>query len=1153
MICWLRGGMIMSAIFSYSRVFFSARTAPVRGSPSESKGSPRHSPTSHHSRKFSPFLYVLILILLTALMVLAWYLFMRPLPIHDGEPFQPEHSGFIPGGTYTIPSLIIPQGVTVKARGDLILNITGNADLSGVLRGNCVSLDINTSGNLTLTGNLENDCQKESSSDLSLRSEGGAISIGSDTYPAVIKTSGDLLISNEPAITSWDFDVLPAQRTASSFAPACSASASEIFGILDAEGVLPIAFSARGVDPDGGELNYAWDFGDGSTAGQDETIHEFNAAGSFPVVLTVTDNEGQTCIATLSVLIQAGDQQEQYPAPAVQVQPDTLVLGQGERFFLDASAFAPVGTQLKYAWNFGDDSISTDTHPSHTYDEPGLYLITLTVSYEGGAWSKATTLIYIYPSSATAQHTSSTIVMAAFNRNQKTIFPITFYKVSPFVGGNIRGWSSGDLIFRSFSGLETPTGHAGLPHGGSAGDIILYAQHDIIIEPDVILKAGDGGDGKSGDVSAGIGGNGGGIYINAGGSIYIDTNPTGSATSILAGNGGKGGSANGKYAFGGRGGNGGALFMQAFEGVLDIGENVTLQVGGDGGRGGDATDSAITDTWVQAGSGGRSGSFRLSGRSAEFAGVNLIIGSGGRGGDAYTDGIDGANKCTTAENGVNVSATAGRGGNAWGCSSTVDFDPLIPSTLTGGNAGDGGDATAIAGDGGTASCQREAIGGDGGNAYATAGKGGDVGLTTCTDPALKYLASSFTAGNGGVATANAGNGGKAEAIADTCGQYARAVGGDGGRSGAFGGHGGSHINDQAGLGGNANATTGIGGSALARGGDCLDDCADGGGAEARGGDAGNLFSIRGGSAGQGHKGQEGISTYTLGVGGNAEAYGGMGGTCSICPFGDGGDGGDASAYAGFGGYFEVQGKRAAGGSVDAQGGMGGEGATCCDPPDDAGNGGAGGDAFIQEQLSPTFFQLGGDGGDAGDGILPGEGGPAGHPNGMVGLDGNDCVGIDIDDFTEPPSDAEQGKGTTTPSIMEVIEEQATTQSATVSGSAPEILFIEFPEGTRQELRSATNNVEIPADGTHIKGVVGFRDPDDRISYAWFEPIQENTVFEGFGFYITDTDLEQGNFREGVFSFYIFCNQFSQEIFNVQLMDESGNWFSRGALFGFTCR
>ncbi len=47
-------------------------------------------------------------------------------------------------------------------------------------------------------------------------------------------------------------------------------------------------------DPDGTVANYAWDFGDGSTAstGSPTTNHSYAAAGTYTSTLTVTDNEG---------------------------------------------------------------------------------------------------------------------------------------------------------------------------------------------------------------------------------------------------------------------------------------------------------------------------------------------------------------------------------------------------------------------------------------------------------------------------------------------------------------------------------------------------------------------------------------------------------------------------------------------------------------------------------------------------------------------------------------------------------------------------------------------------------------------------------------------------------------------------------------------
>jgi PKD repeat protein len=58
-------------------------------------------------------------------------------------------------------------------------------------------------------------------------------------------------------------------------------------------------------DADGTIASYAWAFGDGVTASGATATHAYAAAGSYPVTLTVTDDDGATGVRTSSVTVTA--------------------------------------------------------------------------------------------------------------------------------------------------------------------------------------------------------------------------------------------------------------------------------------------------------------------------------------------------------------------------------------------------------------------------------------------------------------------------------------------------------------------------------------------------------------------------------------------------------------------------------------------------------------------------------------------------------------------------------------------------------------------------------------------------------------------------------------------------------------------------------
>lgn len=122
-----------------------------------------------------------------------------------------------------------------------------------------------------------------------------------------------------------------------------------------------------------GAYSYAWDFGDGASSSQPNPTHAYTAAGSYPVILTVTNPAGaDSTTQTVEIL---------YQASFTTSGPDWL--GQ-ETSFTNTTLTAGDTT---YAWNFGDGQTSAVETPTHTYAAAGIYTVTLTAANSAGSGS----------------------------------------------------------------------------------------------------------------------------------------------------------------------------------------------------------------------------------------------------------------------------------------------------------------------------------------------------------------------------------------------------------------------------------------------------------------------------------------------------------------------------------------------------------------------------------------------------------------------------------------------------------------------------------------------------------------------------------------------------------------------------------------------
>ncbi len=143
-------------------------------------------------------------------------------------------------------------------------------------------------------------------------------------------------------------------------------------GILCAD-VQPVALTATGNFTPAASI--AWDLGPQGSAPQLNTAAvqaTFAQPGTHVVQVDVTDF-GCSGSHVDTVVI--------HPVPTVDLSSDTMGCTPLGVLFANASS---AWTPMTYLWDFGDGSTSTDEAPLHTYLQPGLYDVSLTVMTDSG-------------------------------------------------------------------------------------------------------------------------------------------------------------------------------------------------------------------------------------------------------------------------------------------------------------------------------------------------------------------------------------------------------------------------------------------------------------------------------------------------------------------------------------------------------------------------------------------------------------------------------------------------------------------------------------------------------------------------------------------------------------------------------------------------
>lgn len=190
----------------------------------------------------------------------------------------------------------------------------------------------------------------------------------SGTYPLV------LTVSDSSGESSTDPSLILV--TQSRIQPWAEATAD----ITNGSAPLTVSFS----DSSTGDITeYLWTFGDGSSSAEKNPVHEFVQPGNYDVSLEVT-GPGGTGKTEIPITVQSAE-----PAP---VCAFTLSATEGNAPLTIRCTDESTGMITSRVWSFGDQTSTPESDPEHTYDTPGTYVVSLTVTGPGGSDSSGQTI-----------------------------------------------------------------------------------------------------------------------------------------------------------------------------------------------------------------------------------------------------------------------------------------------------------------------------------------------------------------------------------------------------------------------------------------------------------------------------------------------------------------------------------------------------------------------------------------------------------------------------------------------------------------------------------------------------------------------------------------------------------------------------------------
>jgi len=147
-------------------------------------------------------------------------------------------------------------------------------------------------------------------------------------------------------------------------------------------GTAPLTVNSSAIlssDEDGFIAKWEWDFGDGSSGSGESVSHTYTTAGTFTVVLRVTDDDGATDTASKTITVLPAEPPG--PTASFTASPSSGSSPLVVRF--DASASSYDKEPLTYSWDFGDGHTGFGKIVTHMYISSSAKTYTATLTVKG--------------------------------------------------------------------------------------------------------------------------------------------------------------------------------------------------------------------------------------------------------------------------------------------------------------------------------------------------------------------------------------------------------------------------------------------------------------------------------------------------------------------------------------------------------------------------------------------------------------------------------------------------------------------------------------------------------------------------------------------------------------------------------------------------